>query len=409
MGADAGRVFALTAPWCFDGEQRWSAGGGILVRGARILRVLESRRAVQRHTGGDVPRVEAPGGLLMPGFVVAHTHLELSALAGRVPPGPDFTAWIEALIRARSGCDRARLYAARQAAAVGLLANGATAIGDVDSLDLWREVPRGAPRGPRTVVQREVLDAGDSQRTAAALARVARRIPATDVRSEGIAPHAPYTVTDGLLAGVGKLAARRQLPIAVHWAETREEIEWLAGRGGPFERLLGPSRPQRSSLERLEAAALLGPRTALIHGNHPGPSEMERIRRAGASVVHCPGAHAFFGRERFPLETWLAAGVSLAFGTDSAAGNHTLDPRRELRLAAAAAPTVDPVRLAAIATSGGARALGLAGQVGRFVAGAFADAVVWDLAGDDADSVAGALVHGAGGPAEVWLGGQRIP
>jgi len=126
MGADAGRVFALTAPWCFDGEQRWSAGGGILVRGARILRVLESRRAVQRHTGGDVPRVEAPGGLLMPGFVVAHTHLELSALAGRVPPGPDFTAWIEALIRARSGCDRARLYAARQAAAVGLLANGAT-------------------------------------------------------------------------------------------------------------------------------------------------------------------------------------------------------------------------------------------------------------------------------------------
>ena len=85
-------------------------------------------------------------------------------------------------------------------------------------------------------------------------------------------------------------------------------------------------------LDRIEAAGLLGRRTSLVHGNYPSSGELPRIARSGATVVHCPGSHAFFRREPFPLARYRRAGVPIALGTDSAASNGSLDMRREMAL-----------------------------------------------------------------------------
>lgn len=395
----------LLAAWVFDGESRWIQGGGLLLAGSRIERLLESPAAVARASR-DVARVEDLGEwLLTPGLVVAHAHLELSALAGALPQGPDLTAWIAALLAQRGAVAKAELLRARGRALDQLLTSGATTIADVDSMDLPAPLD---PHGPRVLVQREVLDLSDPARRAAAVERIRRRLRTGVRRFEAVSPHAPYTVSDELFVTVAAVARQRNLPVAVHFHETPEEREWNELGSGPFERLVGPNRNRGPALERLARAGLLGPTTSLVHANDVTAAERRRIAASGAAVVHCPGAHEFFGRPPFPLADWLEAGVPLGLGTDSAAGNRTLDAQREVVLARAAAPDVAPERLLAMATSGSARAIGLGERLGRLVPGALADLAAWEVEGASPSDLSVDFAAARRQPRAVWVGGRQV-
>jgi cytosine/adenosine deaminase-related metal-dependent hydrolase len=354
-----------------DGEH-WLEAGGLRIEHGRVRAVLRSRAALRRASGR---RLELEDAVLAPGLVNAHAHLELGALAGRVSARGGFVAWVGALLAARARLTPAALARGVREGARALLASGTTALGDIDSSGTSTRLARTL--GLRVVVYREVLDAWDPTRLAAAVALAGAHRPLGALVRAGLSPHAPYTTSSALLAAVRRAALRRALPLAAHWAETREEQEWLARGAGPLARLL-PDSPRRSGLALLDAAGLVGPRTALVHANHPRPGELELVARRGASVVHCPGTHAFFARAPFPLARLRAAGVELALGTDSLASNVELDLRAEMAALRARFPRLAPAEVFAMATTGGARALGLAG--GKLAPGAPADVVGWRLA-----------------------------
>ena len=125
-------------------------------------------------------------------------------------------------------------------------------------------------------------------------------------------------------------------------------------------------------------------------------------------VVHCPGTHAFFDRERFPWRKYRSAGVHLALGTDSLASNTDLDLRAEMKLARERASWLDPADVFAMATLGGARALGWQGQVGELAIRACADFAMHVPAPRSARQALDRLTCGDTTIAGVWLGGSRI-
>jgi cytosine/adenosine deaminase-related metal-dependent hydrolase len=381
----------------------WVEGGGLVLERGLVRRVLTSRRAVLRARR-QARALELDGLVLTPGLIDAHAHLELGMLGGLVPARAGFAGWIRALIGARAELARADLERGVRTGARALLASGTTAIGDIDASGASARL---APRlGPRMVVYREVLDAWDPARTAASLRRVRSRLPERARVREGLSPHAPYTTSVALLRGARALAARRGLPLAIHWAESREEGEWLRAGTGALGPLLMAS-PRREGLELLDAAGLLGPRTTLVHGNFPRAGEPELLARRGVTLVHCPGTHAFFARPRFPLERYRKAGVALALGTDSLASNQSLDMRRELALLRASFTRLAPAEAFALATEGGARALALPG-LGHLRPGGAADVVAWRLA---ADGHAAALeeLTAASPPVErLFLAGREL-
>jgi len=174
-------------------------------------------------------------------------------------------------------------------------------------------------------------------------------------------------------------AWRGGLQWMVHWREKAEEEDWLRSGRGPFERLLRTS-PRSGGLDLLERAGLLGPRTALVHGNAPARGELARVAASGAIVVHCPGCHVHFERPPFQLRAYLNAGVPIALGTDSLASNAALDLPRELRLLREAAPWLAPERALEMATRTAARALGLERAVGELVPRTRADLALWSCA-----------------------------
>jgi len=411
------RPTLLTSRWVFLDAERRLDGGGVLVERGSIALLFADRGAVERFARRSGARaVDLGERVLAPGFVDAHAHLELSSLEGRLPGRGSFTAWIRALVAARSGLSRAGLRASALRGAERLIAGGTTAVGDVDATGASE--PALKRSGLRARIYREVLDAGDPARARAALARATRAFPRGRRLHPGLSPHAPYTASPGLLRASAGVLARQGWLAQVHWAETEEEVLWLARREGPMRALFPGAARRRSrgpsGLDLLDESGLLGPRTALVHGNHPGRGDVERVARAGCALVHCPGTHAFFGRDPFPLRRWLGAGVAVALGTDGLSSNRGLDMRREMALLRASQPALSAARTFDLATRGGARALGFLSRAGEIAPGAWADLAAHgfpDLSSREArspDLLLDALTRGRSTVDAVWIDGRRV-
>jgi len=395
----------LQAHWILPTPGQAFEGGGILVEGGRVAAWAETPGAVRElasRTG--VAHLDLGPVALTPGLVNAHAHLELSGLAGRLRASEGFIPWVGGVLRERAGLSGEDYREAVRAGARALLESGTTAVGDVDSSGAAESELAAGPLRAR--VYREVLDGRNATRTPDQLRRLEAEAPEGVLL--GLSPHAPHTVGPELLASCVQHSGARRLPLSVHWAETPEERSWLAGEGGPFAELLGTA-PGCSGLDLLQRAGALGPRTSLVHANHPELGELEQVARSGAVLVHCPGTHDYFNRDRWPVEAWMASGVTVALGTDSLASNETLDMRREMALLRRVHPDLAPELILEWATRGGARALDLGGEIGELCLGMRADLVAFELPGSEAraaplDWITGAELAVGG----VWIEGCAI-
>ena len=349
-----------------------SGRAGLVIQAGRVAGLLEGTGAIKRAEAAFGSKAEDLGDVvLLPGLVNAHAHLELSGLVGRVEPGDSFPEWVGQVLKHRSTRSQDQLVEDARGGLARLFQTGTVLVGDIDSTGATIQALATLESAPAVVLYREVIDAWDPSRTAVAMDSLTEPISKKSTAVEGYSPHSPYTVSRDLLALVAEQQSRRPGPVAVHWSEMQEEIEWLESGAGPLASILGQS-PGCSGLDLLFEANLVGPTTALIHGNLPARGEPERIAAAGATVVHCPGTHRYFDRGDFPLGRYMEAGVSIALGTDSLASNEDLDLLREVRLLLARHPKLAPSRAFKMASEAGARALGFEGKVGCLDVGAAA-------------------------------------
>ena len=141
-----------------------------------------------------------------------------------------------------------------------------------------------------------------------------------------------------------------------------------------------------------------------MHANYPGEGDARLLRDRGVVIIHCPGAHAWFDRGVFDVESWWGEGVDVALGTDSLAGNAALDMGREVSLFREAHPGASPERAFDMATRAGAQALGLEGRVGTLSVGAQADLVLHQGEGEALE----VLTSGVSQVKRVWVSGIDV-
>ncbi len=311
--------------------------------------------------------VDLPGAALLPGFVNAHTHLELTSV--RLPPAP-FLDWLPGMMQARRTLS-AEDYASAAAEGIRLLsADGTTSVGDFGSTEDVVEALGIA--GFRGLVLREFTGSTDPAEVEAFPWR-----PSPPGLRRGLAPHAPYSVPEGRLRAVGRQSG---IPLAVHASELEEEVRLLESGAGPLADFLdrnGFPRPPAGlrPVPYLASCGVLRPGALAVHANYLDAADIACLAASGASVAYCPGSHAFFGHRDHPLPRLLEAGINVALGTDSLASNDALSMRREMRKASEVFPGIPLERILAMATLGGARALGLAHEAGSLEIGKAADLV----------------------------------
>jgi cytosine/adenosine deaminase-related metal-dependent hydrolase len=156
-----------------------------------------------------------------------------------------------------------------------------------------------------------------------------------------------------------------------------------------------------SPVAHLARNDMLGENLLAVHVNLLAPGDAELLAKHHVHVVHCPRSHDYFRHPQFPRRQLADAGINLCLGTDSLStvrktGKEKLELNlfEEMRQIAAADQTILPAEILRMATVNGAKALGMAGQIGEFSENAFADLIAIPFAGKNAD-IYDAVVHHA--------------
>jgi 5-methylthioadenosine/S-adenosylhomocysteine deaminase len=195
------------------------------------------------------------------------------------------------------------------------------------------------------------------------------------------------------------MAIEDRLPLAVHAAESEAEQRLVTAADGDFaDALRSRSVPVAargaSTIELLDRTGVLRAKPLLIHCVHASRDDIRRIADNGCAIAHCPASNAKLGHGVADLAGFLDAGVRVGLGSDSVASNNRMDMLDEARLALLFGRAVGrrwdsfPASLGLeLATLGGARALGIDGEVGSLETGKSADLAAFPLDGLHAQPV----------------------
>lgn len=367
-------------------------GAVVVDAGGTFVEVGPASGVLPRHAGVAVERVH---GVVLPGLVNAHTHLELSALRGRVPGGAGFVPWVEQMVGARAELSPEQDLQAIEGAVQELDASGTVAVGEVTNT--LAAVPALARRGIVGCVFHEVfgVEKEPLERRVESLGRVIEEQvgswPSQDL-SYSPAVHTLYTTHPDVVRRLLDDARARGLRTSVHLAEHAAERRFLERGDGPipawYEARLKLRRdllewPGQSPIAFADALGALAPHVLAVHLTDARPDELELVAARGGPVVFCPRSNLYIETRLPPLLAARTAGLLPALGTDSLASNASLDVLAEARALGDRFPTVPAAELVRMATWEGARALGRP-DIGRIARGARAGLVAIDgPCGDD--------------------------
>lgn len=353
---------------------RWTWYRGQFVTGLRVT--IQNARIIRISTQRETGEIDRSDLLLLPGLVNAHTHLEFSSLESPIPHDGTFASWIRAVVKWRRGQTEADHLAALQRGLSESAAAGVVALGEISTRS-QQFLPDDAPY---QISFREALGLSDA--TILPQLELARsHLNASSDSSSyrpGLSPHAPYSLHRDLFRGIVDLAQAHSCPLAMHLAETEEELELLRTGTGPLADLfaewglwrVGQTAPFHKPIDVLNSLSQL-PKILVIHGNYLDAEELDYLAgRDNFTVVYCPRTHSYFGHRSYPLADLLRRGIRVALGTDSRASNPDLNLLSDLRHAVRLHPEIAPRAWIEMITHNGAKALGLEGRFGSIEAGA---------------------------------------
>ncbi|MBI4775068.1 MAG: amidohydrolase family protein [Deltaproteobacteria bacterium] len=382
------------AKWVMMTPDRIIENGAVTVVGNTISRVepwgngsaSSSRRVTDHGTG-----------LLMAGAINAHTHLDLSALKGRVHGSGTFLSWVRSLLQERGRMDPEAAESEALSAARNLCSRGTACVADIGAGPagiqrlrqanlcgwfLW-EVLGGSPL-PRASLSKPLLNAASCE------------------PGLSLAGHAPHTTPSETLVSAKQRTKEKGLLFSIHLAESEEEAAFIRTGKGEWADFLSergitlvlPRTQRDTPVAYANELGLLDERTLAVHLRLAVWEDLRRLAEARCNVCICPRSNMRMYGTMPPVEDMLRAGIRPALGTDSLASVDDLDVWKEAAFLARQLPNLSPRDIMAMATSNGARALGLHSHFGELIPGRRAFMAFLSLDGYTAEDVLERAVYG---------------
>jgi cytosine/adenosine deaminase-related metal-dependent hydrolase len=374
-----------TAAWLINPDVPPIAGGAILVRNGLIADAGTLAELKNRHSAMVIDHHECA---IVPGFVNAHTHLELThfpswRLRTHIEYSPRrFSDWVILLIKITRGLHAEDFRASLVEGLRKCVESGTTAVGDIVSrYELATSYCVPPIRGRLFFEALGHDPARFSERLELAIAAT-KSLPAGEMTT-GLSPHTAYTTGEINLPMIRDAAISRGLPLAIHLSESQAESDFVFDTSGPLADELFPfigweqflTLPRRcSSTELLDRHGLLTLATLAVHCVHVNLADVHILKQRGVSVCLCPRSNDRLDVGRAPLALFKKLHIPLALGTDSLASNDSISLWDEMRFALDFfQEELSPFEVFQMATSGGAAALGLSSSLGSLQTGKRAD------------------------------------
>ncbi len=352
-------------------------GGAVAVRDGRVAAVGKAREVRglfggEAHDLGDV--------LLLPGLVNAHTHLELSALGGRVSSGGGFVDWVRRLVALRMLLSDEELKERAEQEAGGLVRGGTVLVGDVSNTVASYAALAKAELHARLFHEAIGFESERAEEVAERCIEGMSRFPDTERIANAVAAHAPYSVSAELFRRIVRLAKRWGGVTSVHLAESREETAFVETGGGPLRDLLDQlgvwddawTPYARGPVRYLDSLGFLTPSTLCVHLTQASGDDLALLRERGAWACVCPRSNARLGVGIPPAKALLEAGCRATIGTDSLASNDDLNVLAEMRYLHGMGLGLRAQDIVSMGTINGATALGFGDRLGSIEPGKLA-------------------------------------
>jgi len=416
--------------------------GAVLTHRGRVI-ATGPFTAVRRDSPAGARVSDHGRAALFPALVNAHTHLELSALRGKIPfPQPCFREWIGLLFSLRAGMEPHSVDEGLRSGEAELSGSGTGLCADTTNGGaVEHENPAGRntsgpdsrSSGRRPDEIRDIAHPGwrfhrPERRIFLELLgfnldSVAAAMPKEFVtRSRDAAkngdttfipvPHSVYSVSPAIIAECKAWTRARGLPFSIHVAEHFDEIEFLqSGKGFCRELLERVGRwdpawtpPGKTPIEYLDCLGALDSRTLLVHAVHMTEADWALAAERDCTVVFCPRSNRNLGSGRPWIEKALSLGISCALGTDSLASNTDLNLFAEAAFTLDNHPSIDPQKVIEMITVNPARSLGRKNDFGSIEPGAKAHMLAVEIqSGIDESNLAEALIQTGKEGAWKWV------
>ena len=314
-------------------------------------------------------------GIITPGFVNTHCHLELSHMKGVIPKHTGLIPFLQQVMAHRPA-DEAGIAKAMRAADKQLYDNGVVAVGDHANTGISALVKKESKLHYHTFV--EVLGfepevARDKLDEARAVARQ------FDQETTSVTAHAPYSVSKELFKLIDGEARGRRMPLSIHNQESEAENQLFRYKEGPFldfYRALGKDisdfkAQARNSLHTVMPYLSADTPVLLVHNTFTAAKDIFFVERQGRNVTwcFCPNANLYIEGTLPKIQHFVQYGHAITLGTDSLASNDRLCVLSELKTIHRHFPELSLVQTIKWATLNGARFLGIADTYGSLESG----------------------------------------
>jgi aminodeoxyfutalosine deaminase len=328
-------------------------------------------------TGGvlrESEKLEFYDGIITPGFINAHTHIELSHLQGKIPQQTGITGFIKNLEQVRM---EGEILSSIKNAEKELLNNGVVAIGDIvnssDTLQLKLQ---------SKILSHSFVEIFAANPVNADLAISKGKILYTKFTQSGlkcsITPHAPYSVSTALWEKISNNQEENPAIWSIHNQESADENLLFINKTGKFQEILqnfNPSfhswiAPGKTSLQFMMQYLHIPERILLVHNTFTSAEDLDALTpfRDKTYLVLCPKSNLYIENSLPQAVLFDSKGYTIAIGTDSLASNNNLSILEEMIILQEQChiPFEKTINWA---TLNGARALGFESQIGSFEIG----------------------------------------
>lgn len=358
-------------------------------------------------------RIDYGNAGIIPGLLNSHNHMAMSLMRGVADDLP-LDDWLENHIWPLEGrfLSPEYIYDGTLLSVVEMLKSGTTFTTDMYFFE--DEVARACTQaGIRCMIGEGAMafptpSVKDPGSVFDVIRKQAKTYRSEELISVHVAAHSTYATTEEQLVRCDELAQELDLPVQIHCAESKKEVEESIAKHG------------KTQIAYLNDLGLLDRRIGLVHMVWPQSGDWEHLKRDNVSVVSCLQSNLKLASGMPPIAHYVDEGIRVCLGTDGAASNNNLDIWEEFRLAAliAKGQSLDPIKVPAeralrMVTIDAAKAWGIDSLLGSIEKGKAADITVVDLDHPNTTpcyDIYSTLVYAAGvsNVKDVFVAGRRV-
>ena len=359
----------ISANSIFNGINFLSQEMALVIDDFGILKDIVKKKEIQSS------EIEHYDGIIAPGFVNAHCHLELSHLFSQIYPKTGLIEFLKQVIAKRNNFNKKEQEDAAIEADFKMWESGIVAVGDISNIDTTFKTKANSKIYYHTFIELIGLNPFHSETIFEKGLSLLKELENYNLKGS-LAAHAPFSSSKLLINKIANYNSLNNLAFSIHNQESEEETKFFAGRPSDINDLfdylnidINWFTPPKTSSLLSYLDEIPNKKSLLVHNTFCKEEDIIASKHKFINWCFCPGANLFIENTLPNYDLFLNHNQNWCIGTDSLASNQKLDMCFEASILLSKLPSISIESILKALTYNGAKALGIEDKFGKLIIG----------------------------------------